>query len=105
MNAATSHDGSGRLIWISRLALIVGAVAFLFVSPLGYRPWYYVSLAGIGALPLVCGPALYRWFGSAFIVAALAFAVQEHRAGVAMKAQVEQITADSQAQQTQTHTP
>ncbi len=103
--AAASYDRSARVIWISRLALIVGVVALLFVYPLGYSPRYYISLASIGVLPLLCGPAVYRWFGSAFIVAALAFAVQQQRAGVAMKAQVEQIRADSRAQQTQTHTP
>ena len=106
MNGATaSHDQLPRVIWISRAALIVGVAALLFVWPLGYRPWYYISVAGIGLFPLLCGPVLYRWFGTAFIVAALAFALQQHRAGIAMKAHVEQIRADSRTQQTQTHTP
>ena len=103
--ASASHTGRTRVIWISRLAAIAGVVALLFVFPLGYRPWYYVSVAAIGAVPLLCGPALYRWFGSAFIAAALASAVQQHRAGVAMEAQVEQIRAESHAQQMQMHTP
>ena len=106
MNAASaSHTGGTRVIWISRLAAVVGVVALLFVFPLGYRAWYYICLATVGLVPLLCGPALYRWFGSAFIVAALASAVQQHRAGAAMEAQVEQIRAESRAHQTQTQTP
>jgi hypothetical protein len=77
----------------------------LFVYPLGCSPRYYILLASIGVLPLLCGPAVYRWFGSAFVIAALAFALQQHRTGLAMKAQVQQMRADAQAQQSQSHTP
>jgi hypothetical protein len=100
MNAASaSQTGKTRVVWISRLAAIVGVVALLFVFPLGYRPWYYIALATIGLVPLLCGPALYRWLGTAFIVA-LASAVQQYRAGLAMEGQLEQIRAESRAHQT-----
>jgi hypothetical protein len=103
--SSPGHHSLRRAIWASRLALIVGVVALLFIHPLGCTPWYYIALASLGVLPLLCGPAVYRCLGGALVVAALAFALQQHRGGISMKAQVEQTRAESQGLQRQTQTP
>jgi hypothetical protein len=86
------------LLWISRLAAAVSVVALLFVYPLCHCPRYYSALSVAGLVPLLCGPRLYRWFGGAFIVVALAFAAAEHRAARFQAEQIQHIQAEANAQ-------
>jgi len=59
------------------VTLVVSVFALIFIKPLCYRPSYYIGLSILGIVPLLCGPRLYRWFGSAYFVAALLFAAYE----------------------------
>jgi hypothetical protein len=97
----TPESNSKLSLWISRVAVAVSIVALVAVSPLCHCPRYYVILSATGLIPLLCGPRLYRWLGGAFVVAALAFALGEHRAALAQQKQVERIRAESEAQQKQ----
>jgi hypothetical protein len=94
----TPTSKSKFLLWVSRGTAAVSAVALLLVYPLCYCPRYYIPLSAAGLVPLLCGPRLYRWFGSAFIVAALAFAVGEHRAALRQTEQIQQTKAEAQSQ-------
>ena len=78
----TPHGKTKLLLWISRVALVISVLALLFVAPLCYCPRYYVALSVTGIIPLLCGPRLDRWFGSAYMLAALLFAAVEHRAAL-----------------------
>ena len=62
------------------VAALISVFALLLVKPLCYCPSYYIALSVAGIVPLLCGPRLYRWFGGAYIVVALLFAVREQRA-------------------------
>ena len=92
----TSPSRSKLLLWISRFAVAVSVLVLLFVTPLCYCPRYYILLSALGLVPLMCGPRLYRWFGAASILAALLFAVGEHRAALNQPEQIEDIRAPSQ---------
>ncbi len=90
---------SRLLLWISRVTALVSVVALLLVAPLCYCPRYYLALSAAGFVPLICGPRLYRWFGGAFIVAALGFAIGEHRAEIWQRQQIEHTRAEVEAHQ------
>jgi hypothetical protein len=94
----TPQSKAKLLSWVSRTALAVSVLALLFVSPLCYCPRYYVALSLPGIIPLLCCPRLYRWFGSAYILAALLFAVSEHRAALNQTEEIQHMRADAQAQ-------
>jgi hypothetical protein len=94
----TLQSKSKLLLWISRVTLIISVVALLFFSPLCYCPRYYVALSVAGIIPLLCGPRLYRWFGSAYFVAALLFAAGEHRAALHQTAEIQRMRASAQVQ-------
>ena len=66
---------------------MISVVALLFIVPLCYCPRYYVTLSVAGVIPVLCGPRLYRWFGGAYIFAALLFAAGEHRGALREAAQ------------------
>ena len=86
------------LSWISRVALVVSVFALIFVSPLCYCPGYYIALSAAGIIPLLCGPRLYRWFGGAYILAALLFAAGEHRAALHQTEEIQRMRATAQTQ-------
>ena len=94
----TSLGPKTLLLWISRVSLVLSAIALLLVYPLCHCPRYYLVLSAAGLIPLFCGPRLYRWSGGAFIVVALLFAVGEHRAAFQQTAEVERIRAEAQSQ-------
>ena len=94
----TPENKSKLLLWISRIAAVVGIIALLLISPLCHCPRYYAALSVAGLVPLLCGPRLYRWFGGAFIVVAVAFAVGEHRAARFQTEQIQRIRAEANAQ-------
>lgn len=94
----TPPDKMKLLLWISRIVLVLSVFALLFVSPLCYCPSYYLALSVAGIVPLLCGPRLYRWLGSAYIFAALLFAAGEHRAALRHTAEIQRIRAEAHAQ-------
>jgi hypothetical protein len=94
----TSESKAKLLVWTSRAALATSVVALLFVGPLCYCPRYYVALSVAGIIPLLCGPRLYRWFGGAYMLAALLFAVGEYRAALRQTEEIQRIRAEAQAQ-------
>ena len=94
----TSQRKTKLLLWVSRVTLLVSVLALLFVAPLCYCPRYYIALSVAGIVPLLCGPRLYRWFGSAYFVAALLFAAGEHRAALHQSEEIQRIRASAQVQ-------
>jgi hypothetical protein len=86
------------LLWISRVTLLVSVFALLLIAPLCHCPRYYIALSVAGIVPLLCGPRLYRWFGSAYFVAALLFAAGEHRAALNQSEEIQRIRASAQVQ-------
>jgi len=86
------------LLWVSRVTLLVSVFALLLVAPLCHCPRYYIALSVAGIIPLLCGPRLYRWFGSAYILTALLFAVGEHRAALNQTDEIQHMRAEAQAQ-------
>jgi hypothetical protein len=94
----TPQGKTKLLLWISRIALVMSVLMLLFVRPLCYCPGYYLALSVAGIIPLLCGPRLYRWFGSAYIFAALLFAAVEHRAALRQTAEIQRIRAEAHAQ-------
>jgi len=86
------------LLWISRVTLVASIVALLFVGPLCYCPRYYTALSVAGVIPLLDGPRLYRWFGGAYVLAALLLAAGEHRAALHQTPQIQHMRAESDAQ-------
>jgi len=94
----TPQSKSKLLLWISRVTLVVSVLALVFVAPLCYCPRYYMALSVAGIIPLVCGPRLYRWFGSAYFIAALLFAVGEQRAALHQTEEIQRMRASAQAQ-------
>ena len=105
MIAGTATNSRPHLVWISRVSVVVSvvvAVVFaLFIAPLCHCPRYYLILSTLAFVPLCCGPALYRWFGTAFLLSMLVMAFGEHRAGISQRQQVESIRAQSEDQQKQ----
>jgi hypothetical protein len=93
-----SESKAKVLLWTSRVALAASVVVLLFVAPLCYCPRYYVALSVAGIIPLLCGPRLYRWFGGAYMLAALLFAVGKHRAALHQTDEIQRIRAQAQAQ-------
>ena len=85
-------------MWVSRVTLLVSVFALLLVAPLCHCPRYYIALSVAGIIPLLCGPLLYRWFGSAYILTALLFAVGEHRAALNQSEEIQHMRAEAQAQ-------
>ena len=85
-------------LWISRIALVISVSALLFVAPLCYCPRYYIGLSVAGIIPLLCGPRLYRWFGSVYIFAVLLSAGGEYRAALHQAEEIHHIRATVQAQ-------
>jgi hypothetical protein len=85
-------------LWISRIALVISVVALLFIVPLCYCPRYYVALSVAGVISVLCGPRLYRWFGGAYMVAALLFAVGEHRAALHQTEEIQRMRTTAQTQ-------
>ena len=61
-------------------------------------PALYMALSVAGIISLVCGPRLYRWFGSAYFIAALLFAVGEQRAALHQTEEIQRMRASAQAQ-------
>ena len=94
----TSQRKAKLLLWISRVTLLVSVFALLLVAPLCHCPRYYIALSVAGIIPLLCGPRLYRSFGSAYILTALLFAVGEHRAALNRSEEIQHMRADAQAQ-------
>ena len=94
----TSASKAKLPVWTSRVALVLSVVALLFVAPLCYCPRYYVALSVAGIIPLLCGPRLYRWFGGAYILTALLFAVGEHRAALHQTEDIQRMRAEAQSQ-------
>jgi hypothetical protein len=86
------------LLWISRVTLLVSVFAVLLIAPLCHCPRYYIALSVAGIVPLMCGPRLYRWFGSAYFVAALLFAAGEHRAALHQSEEIQRMRASAQVQ-------
>jgi len=70
----TSGERSKLLVWVSRVAIIIGLIPLFFVQPLCDCPLYFIGIAAIGLVPLVCGPRLYRWLGAGYTAVALLFA-------------------------------
>ena len=95
----TPQGKTKLLLWISRIALVISVFALLFVAPLCYCPRYYLALSSAGIIPLLCGPRLYRWFGSAYIFAALLFAAGEHRAALRQTAEIQRMRAEAHVSQ------
>jgi hypothetical protein len=89
---------SKLLVWISRIVIALGLFLLLFVHPLCDCVGYFLGLAAVGLVPLVCGPRLYRWLGGSFIVIALVFAAIEQSTSVYRRKQLEQMKAESAAQ-------
>jgi hypothetical protein len=85
------------LLWISRIALVISVVALLFIVPLCYCPRYYVALSVAGVIPVLCGPPLYRWFGGAYLLAALLFAVGEHRGALREATEIQYMRTEAHA--------
>ena len=94
----TLQANTKLLLWISRIALIISIFVLLFVGPLCYCPRYYVALSVAGIIPLFRGPRLYRWFGGAYMVAALLFAAGEHRAALHQTDDIQRMRAEAHAQ-------
>ena len=94
----TSESKAKLLVWTSRVALALSIVALLRVAPLCYCPRYYIGLSVAGIIPLLCGPRLYRWFGGAYMLAALLFAVGEQRAALHQRQEIQRMKAEAQAQ-------
>jgi hypothetical protein len=94
----TSQSKVKLLLWISRVALVVSIVVLLFVGPLCYCPRYYIGLSFAGIIPLLCGPRLYRWFGGAYVLAALLFAVGEYRAALHQTEEIQHMRSEAQTQ-------
>ena len=86
------------LLWISRIALVSSVFALLFVAPLCYCPCYYLAFSLAGIIPLLCGPRLYRWFGGAYMLAALLFAAGEHRAALHQTEEIQHMRAEAHVQ-------
>lgn len=86
------------LLWVSRVAIVLGLIPLLFIHPLCDCPRYFIGIAAIGLIPLLCGPRLYRWLGGGYIAIALLFAQMEHSHAIYMRQQVEQIRAESAKQ-------
>jgi hypothetical protein len=86
------------LLWISRIALVISVVALLFIVPLCYCPRYYVALSVAGVIPVLCGPRLYRWFGGAYMLAALLFAGGEHRGALRQPTEIHHMRIEAHAQ-------
>src|SRR5205814_4132107 len=93
----TSESKAKLLVWTSRVVLAVSVVALLLVAPLCYCPRYYLVISIAGIIPLLCGSRLYRWFGGAYILAALLFAVGEHRSALQQTEEIQRIRAEAQA--------
>ena len=85
-------------LWISRIALVMSVLTLLFVRPLCYCPGYYLALSVAGIIPLLCGPRLYRWFGTGYMLAALLFAAVEHRAALHQTEEIQRMRAKARAQ-------
>ena len=94
----TPQSKSKLLLWISRIALAISVVVLIFISPPCYCPGYYVALSVAGIVPLICGPRLYRWLGSAYIVIAILLAVVEYRAALNQAQEIQHMRAEVQAQ-------
>jgi hypothetical protein len=94
----TPESKANLLVWTSRVALAASVVALLFIAPLCYCFRYYVALSVAGIIPLLCGPRLYRWFGGAYMLAALLFAVGEHRAASRQTEEIQHMKASAQVQ-------
>jgi hypothetical protein len=94
----TPQGKSKLLLWISRIALVISVFTLLFIAPLCYCPRYYVILSLAGIVPLLCGPRLYRWFGSAYMLAALLFAAGDYRAALHRVDETQRMRAQTHAQ-------
>ena len=94
----TLSAGRKLLVWVSRVAIVLGLIPLLLIHPLCDCPRYFIGTATIGLVPLLCGPRLYRWLGSGYIAIALLFAQMEHSHAIYMQQQVEQIRAESAKQ-------
>jgi hypothetical protein len=94
----TSQRNTKLRLWISRIALVISVFTFLFVLPLCYCPSYYVALSVTGIVPILCGPRLYRWFGGAYIFAALLFAAGQHRAAIHQSEEIQRMRAQARIQ-------
>ncbi len=98
VRSMTSQSKVKLLLWISRVALVASIFPLMFIAPLCYCPRYYVALSVAGIIPLLCGPQLYRWFGGAYMLAALLFAAGEHRAALHQTEDLRRVRAEAHAQ-------
>ena len=94
----TPQGKTKLLLWISRIALVTSVFALLFVAPLCYCPGYYLALSVAGIIPLLSGPRLYRWFGGAYMLAALLFAASEHRAALHQSEEIRHMRTEAHPQ-------
>ena len=90
----TPRAGKKSLVWVSRIAILLGLIPLLLIHPLCDCPRYFIGIAAIGLVPLWCGPRLYRWLGGGYIAIALLFAQMEHSHAIYIQQQVEQIRAE-----------
>jgi hypothetical protein len=82
------------LVWVSRVALVLGLVPLFFLQPLCDCPRWFIGVAAIGLVPLVCGPHLYRFFGGAFIALALLTAYSQYSHAIYIRQQIEKQTGE-----------
>lgn len=84
---------------MSAVSLLVGLIPLVLIRPLCDCPRYFIGVAAIGLVSLICRPRIYRWLGGTYVAIALLFAFLDYRHGVEMRERIEQMQAESLRQQ------
>jgi hypothetical protein len=106
LSAAPAQGGARPKRWptyVSRSAGALFVLPYLFVDPLCYCPRYYLELSGIGLVPLIFGPRLYRYLGAAILLTGLLSAEADRRSAIREREQIREIRAQTDAQALREH--
>jgi hypothetical protein len=106
LTAAPAQGAARPRRWpthISRFAGALFVLLYLFVHPLCYCPRYYLELSGIGLVPVIFGPRLYRYLGVAIVLTGLLSAEADRRSAIREREQIREIRAQADAQALHEH--